>query len=552
MLAELGQQISGALRNLQSATIVDEAVVADCVKAVCRALLLADVQLRVVQEYKQKVTQQINTQLQQHSTSSSSTSTSGGKKKNVTTGGSKAFDAASGTVGPAGPQGDVMAEVYIQAAAAGVNTRRIIQKCVVSELVALVTPEKSPRPLRKGSCNVVMFVGLQGSGKTTTCTKFALYYQRKGWRTALVCADTFRAGAFDQLKQNATKARIPFYGSYTEADPVKIAEEGVAQFREERYDLIVVDTSGRHRQEAALFEEMQQVADAVNPDEIVLVVDSHIGQACFDQAAAFAASVSVGSVIITKLDGHAKGGGALSAVAATGAPIVFLGSGEHFDDFEPFDANSFVSRLLGFGDVGGLMNTLKEVISTEKQQELMERISKGKFTLKDMYDQFQNVLKMGPISKVMSMIPGLGGNLIPKGQEQLAGKKIKRLMCAMDSMTKDELSCEKPFTESRILRVAQGSGTSVEEVKMLLEQHKQFSKMVGRMGKIGLTKEAALQNLSRNPQQLLGKMQAAIDPRILRQMGGAGNMMNLLRELQSADMGDMQEMMRQFSGMGGR
>ncbi|OEH79156.1 signal recognition particle 54 kda [Cyclospora cayetanensis] len=517
VLAELGQQISGALRNLQSATIVDEAVVGECVKSVCRALLLADVQLRVVQDFRRK-----------------------------------AFDAVSGTAGPSGPQGDVMAEVYLQAASAGVNTRRIIQKCVVNELVSLVTPEKTPRPLKKGSCNVVMFVGLQGSGKTTTCTKYALHYQRKGWRTALVCADTFRAGAFDQLKQNATKARIPFYGSYTEADPVKIAEEGVTQFKEERYDLIVVDTSGRHRQEAALFEEMQQVADAVNPDEIVFVVDSHIGQACYDQAAAFSASVSVGSVIITKLDGHAKGGGALSAVAATGAPIIFLGSGEHFDDFEAFDANSFVSRLLGFGDVGGLVNSLKEVISTEKQQELMERIAKGKFTLQDMYDQFQNVLKMGPLSKVMSMIPGLGANLIPKGEERLAARRIKRLTCAMDSMTKEELSCEKPFTDSRMRRVAHGSGTSVAEVKLLLDQHKQFSKMISKMGKVGLTKEAALQNLSRNPQQLLSRMQAAIDPRVLRQMGGAGNVMNILKELQSGEMGDMQEMMRQFGAFGGR
>ncbi|KAL8274579.1 hypothetical protein Esti_001482 [Eimeria stiedai] len=451
VLAELGEQISGALRSLQSATIVDEAVVADCVKAVCRALLLADVQLRVVQDFKRKVTQQINTQLRQQSSSSSSSSGNSSSKKKkgssaAAAGGARAFDATSGTAAPAGPKEDVMAEVYIQAAAAGVNTRRIIQKasafeaaafCCSSELASLVTPERKPRQLRKGTCNVVMFVGLQGSGKTTTCTKFAVHYQRKGWRTALVCADTFRAGAFDQLKQNATKARIPFYGSYTEADPVKIAEEGVAQFKEERYDLVVVDTSGRHRQEAALFEEMQQVAEAVSPDEVVLVVDSHIGQACFDQAAAFAASVPVGSVIITKLDGHAKGGGALSAVAATGAPIIFLGSGEHFDDFEPFDGNSFVSRLLGFGDVGGLMNTLKEVISTEKQQELLERISKGKFTLKDMYNQFQNVLKMGPLSKVISMIPGLGANLIPKGQEHLAGKRIKRLLCAMDSMTKE-------------------------------------------------------------------------------------------------------------------
>lgn len=137
--------------------------------------------------------------------------------------------------------------------------------------------------MKKGKVNVVMFVGLQGCGKTTSCTKFAYYYKRKGWKTALVCADTFRAGAFDQLKQNATKAKIPFYGSYTERDPVVVAEQGVAQFREEKYELIIVDTSGRHKQEAALFEEMQQVSRVVAPDEVVFCMDSSIGQAAKDQ-----------------------------------------------------------------------------------------------------------------------------------------------------------------------------------------------------------------------------------------------------------------------------
>ena len=167
----------------------------------------------------------------------------------------------------------------------------------------------------------------------------------------MVCADTFRAGAYDQLKQNATKLRCPFYGSYTEADPVAIAAEGVAQFRKEKYEVIIVDTSGRHRQEAALFEEMQEIRVAIEPDNVVFVLDATQGQAVHEQATSFHEAIDIGSVVVTKLDGHAKGGGALSAVAATGAPILFLGSGEHFDDFEPFVARSFVSRLLGMGDM---------------------------------------------------------------------------------------------------------------------------------------------------------------------------------------------------------
>lgn len=218
-----------------------------------------------------------------------------------------------------------------------------------------VDPGVEPPKIQKGKPNVIMFVGLQGAGKTTTIAKFANHYLRKGFKCCMVCADTFRAGAYDQLKQNATKLRCPFYGSYTEADPVRIASEGVEQFKKEKYEVIIVDTSGRHRQEEALFEEMQEIRAAVDPQNVIFVLDATQGQAVHEQAESFHEAIDIGSVVITKLDGHAKGGGALSAVAATGAPILFLGSGEHFDDFEPFVAGSFVSRLLGMGDMTGLV-----------------------------------------------------------------------------------------------------------------------------------------------------------------------------------------------------
>merc|ERR1719424_2636087 len=308
------------------------------------------------------------------------------------------------------------------------NKRKLIQKCVVDELVRLVSAERDPFKLKKGRVNIIMFVGLQGSGKTTTATKYAHFYNRKGWKTALVCADTFRAGAFDQLRQNAAKVRIPFYGDYNETDPVKIAEEGVALFRKEKYDLIIVDTSGRHKQESALFEEMKQVEEVCNPDDTVFIMDSHIGQACFEQAKAFRECVTIGSVIVTKLDGHAKGGGALSAVAATGSPIIFLGQGEHFEDFSTFEPQSFVSRLLGMGDLKGLFQTITEAMPLDKQPELLNKISKGKFSIRDLYEQFQNLQKMGPMAQMM-----------PKGAEEEGVKRIKRFMVMMDSCTDAEL-----------------------------------------------------------------------------------------------------------------
>merc|ERR1719158_14244 len=420
----------------------------------------------------------------------------------------------------------------------GTNRRKFIQKCMLEELTTMLSGDKTAYKLKKGKCNVVMFVGLQGSGKTTTCTKYAHLYNRKGWKTALVCCDTFRAGAFDQLKQNATKARIPFYGSYTESDPVKIAEEGVRTFRKEKYELIILDTSGRHKQEQALFDEMQQVHSVVDPDECIFVMDSHIGQACYDQALAFSEAVKIGSVVVTKLDGHAKGGGALSAVAACNAPISFIGTGEHIDEIEAFDAKGFVSRLMGLGDLDSLVGTLSDAISKEKNAEMMERLSSGQFTMRDMYEQLQAVTKMGPIGKVMSMVPGVNTDMLSKGYEQNSVSRIKRFMTIMDSMTGDELDCKRGIKHdepSRVLRLAKGSGTHPVMVMELLAEHRRFEVMFGKMGKAGLMKEGNEKELMRNPQQMARKLQNCMDPTMLNYMGGAQNMVQVMQQLEKTE-----------------
>mmetsp|Transcript_14901 Transcript_14901/g.46920 ORF Transcript_14901/g.46920 Transcript_14901/m.46920 type:complete len:510 (+) Transcript_14901:113-1642(+) len=489
VLGELGTKLTSALQRLNARTVIDDEAIDACLKDIAAALLEADVNVRYVSQLRSCIRNQLKLD---------------------------------------------------EALAAGTNRRRFIQRCVCDELTKLLTPDRKPVKFQKGKSTVVMFVGLQGSGKTTSCTKYAVYYQRKGWKVALVCADTFRAGAFDQLKQNATKVRIPFYGSYTETDPVAIAAEGVDTFRKEKYDLIVVDTSGRHKQEVALFEEMQQVQEAISPEDVVFVMDSHIGQACFDQAKAFAEAVKVGSVIITKLDGHAKGGGALSAVAATNSPVLFIGTGEHFDDFEQFNAQSFVSRLCGLGDISGLVSTINEAMPLDKQPELMGRLSKGMFTLRDMYEQLQYVTKLGSLQKVMSMIPGVNTDMFPQGYEKHGVQRIKRFMTIMDSMTDDELDCKKGTALdkdlSRVIRVAKGSGTHPMAVAELLNEHKRFEKMVGKMGKAGLMKETGdMANLNRNPKQVLQKLQNCVDPWMLQQMGGAQNMLNLMKQMDTMD-----------------
>jgi signal recognition particle subunit SRP54 len=481
VLQELGERIRDALNKLNKSDEIDQKLLNEMVNSLGLALLKADVKIQLVKKVQTNIR-----------------------------------------------------EKFLEIQEETGNKKLMIQRQVVKELQNMLTSKKQPYKMEKGKSNVVMFVGLQGSGKTTTCTKYANFYQKKGWKVGLVCADTFRAGAFDQLKQNATKCRIPFYGSYTEMDPVKIAEEGVTFFKEKKFEIIIVDTSGRHKQEEALFDEMKQVSNAIKPQEIIFVMDSHIGQACHDQALAFKNAVDIGSVIITKLDGHAKGGGALSAVAATESPIIFIGTGEHFDEFEKFNPESFIKRLLGMGDIKGLFEKVQEVYSKETQEKLAKNLSKGIFSLRDMRDQYTSVMKMGPLDKVVNMIPGMS-NLMPEGSEKEASKKMKRYLCMMDSMTDGELDGKNKIDESRIKRIARGSGVTILEVKIMLEEYKRFSKIIERMGGLVKGKGADLANIQRNPGQFMNRLNGVLPQNLINSMGGAGGLMNMMKEFSSLE-----------------
>uniref|UniRef100_A0A914LI06 Signal recognition particle 54 kDa protein n=2 Tax=Meloidogyne TaxID=189290 RepID=A0A914LI06_MELIC len=502
VLADLGRRIRNAIGKLGQATVINEEELNAMLKEVCSALIESDVNVRLVKQLRESVRKAID------------------------------FEEMAG----------------------GVNKRRLIQRSVFQELLKLVDPGVAPYQPVKGKANVIMFVGLQGAGKTTTCTKMAYYYQKKGWKTCLVCADTFRAGAFDQLKQNATKARIPFYGSYSEIDPVIIAANGVEKFKRDGFELIIVDTSGRHKQEAALFEEMLQVSNAIKPDNVIFVMDASIGQACEAQARAFKNCVDIGSVIITKLDGHAKGGGALSAVATTHSSIIFIGTGEHIDDFELFKVKPFLQKLLGMGDIQGLVEKVSEM-GLEDNEELIKRLKQGQFTLRDMYEQFQNIMKMGPFGQIMSMIPGFGSDFLSKGNEQESMARLKKLMTIMDSMADGELDHPKAndlFTKepSRLIRVSKGSGTNINEVKELLSQYKKFADMVKKMGSMkGLFKGNEMNPKNINPNQMtkLNQQMAKImDPRVLHQMGGLAGLQNMMKQVGGGGGG-----MGGLGGMGG-
>ncbi|SMR57238.1 unnamed protein product [Zymoseptoria tritici ST99CH_1E4] len=444
------------------------------------------------------------------------------------------------------------------------NKRRIIQKAVFDALVDIVDPHQKPYEPRKGKSNVIMFVGLQGAGKTTTCTKLARWYQARGFKTCLVCADTFRAGAFDQLKQNATKAKIPYYGSLTQTDPVVVARDGVNQFKKERFEIIIVDTSGRHHQEDALFAEMTEIQSAVQPHQTVMVLDASIGQAAESQSRAFKETADFGAIIITKTDGAAAGGGAISAVAATHTPIIFIGTGEHLLDMEKFNPQSFVSKLLGMGDMQGLMEHVQSLRLDQK--DTMKNITEGKFSVRDLRDQLQNIMKMGPLSKMAGMIPGLSGMMGGMDDEE-GSMKLKRMIYICDSMTVKELDSDgKIFVDqpARMTRVARGSGTSVREVEELLTQQRMMGNMAKKM-------KGGMQNMQ-NAQKVMGggnqKAQMAAMQKRMAAMGqggaggaGAGGMPDIGAMMKMMGGGgggmpnlggmDMQKMMSMLGGGGG-
>ncbi len=327
----------------------------------------------------------------------------------------------------------------------------------------------------------IMMVGLYGQGKTTTCGKLANYFIKKGFTVGLIGADVYRPAALDQLSQLGQKVGAEVYGEPGEKNAAKIVKNGMAAFKDKK--IIIVDTSGRHALEDDLIQELKDIEEAAKPDERVLVLDSQVGQQAGPQAEAFHAAVGVTGVILTKMDGTAKGGGALSAVSKTDARIVFIGTGEHIRDLEPFDANRFISRLLGMGDLSYLAQIAKdEFAGDESVEQASKNMLSGKFTLVDMYQQMAAVTKMGPLQKVMSMLPGMS-NMEDKIDYEESQKRLAQFRVIMDSMTLQEKEQPAIIKGKRIDRIAAGAGVEPKDVRLLLKQYNQSRKMMGTIGK---------------------------------------------------------------------
>lgn len=426
MLEKLSSSLKETIRKIAMAKRIDEKTVDEVVKSIQRALIQADVKISLVKELSSRIkTRAI--------------------KEKMT-----------------------------------LNAREHVIKVVYEELVNIVGKGVNI-PLKSSK---IMVIGLHGSGKTLSCAKLARYFQNKRLKPAVICADVYRPAASDQLRQMCEKIGVPFYDGGGEKLPendknaVDIAASGIDEF--EMHDIKIIDTAGRHALEKDMIEEIEEICEKLNPEYRLLVLDASIGQQAAVQANAFNDAIGVTGVIITKMDGTAKGGGALSAVAETNSGIAFIGTGEKVEDLEKFEPDSFISRLLGMGDIKSLIETAEESFSEE---DIDAEFLKGKFTLKDLYKQLEAMKKMGPLKKIMQMLPlgGLGIDL-DENMYQITEEKMEKFKVIMDSMTEEELNEPKVINKSRMKRIARGSGTETAEVSELFKYHKMMLKMIKSLG----------------------------------------------------------------------
>ncbi len=364
----------------------------------------------------------------------------------------------------------------------GITRREWFVHIVYEELTKLFGGDKKPSVKPGKTPWIILLVGLQGSGKTTTAGKLAYFYKLEGYRVGLVAADTYRPAAYEQLSQLGKQAGVPVYGEPDNKDAVSIARRGVEYFLSKRFDIIIIDTAGRHHKEETLIKEMEEISRAVKPDEVILVIDAAIGQQAYNIAKRFHEATPIGSIIVTKLDGTAKGGGALTAVAVTGARIKFIGTGEKLDELEIFHPPRFVGRILGIGDLEGLIEKVKRAKIELTEKDVEEMLS-GKINMRLVYKQLMSLRKMGPLRKILQMIPGLSLKMPIEIEAGKAEERIKKWLAIINSMTYEELDKPEIIDRRRMRRIAMGAGVKTEDVKELLRQYEAMKKLMKQLRK---------------------------------------------------------------------
>lgn len=417
----LGETLRNALESLRKATVLDKDAIKEAVKEIQRALIASDVEVSLVLELSKKIE-----------------------------------------------------DLSFREPPKGLTRREHIIKSTYDSLTELLGGKrKSPENPKK-----ILLVGLFGSGKTTSTAKLAKYYMKRGKKVGVIAGDTFRPAAFEQLQQLSEKTAIPFYGDKKEKDAAKVVATGLKQFKD--YDLVIADSAGRDALDKDLVLEIKRIHAALKPDETWLVLSADIGQIAKKQAKAFHEAVGVNGVMITKIDGSAKGGGALAACKETNSSVYFIGTGEKIDDIEEFNAQRYLGRIMGYGDLEALLEKAREI--SEEEVLSPEDIFEGNFNLRIFYQQLKAARKIGPLSKIAEMV-GLKMQ-IPQEQLDIGEEKLEGFKFMMDSMTAEELEDPELLSSARIGRVAKGSGKTDAEVRELIKQYKQMKNMFKKFKKM--------------------------------------------------------------------
>jgi signal recognition particle subunit SRP54 len=358
-----------------------------------------------------------------------------------------------------------------------------VVRIVRDEMLALFGDAQGGLPPAEARPRVVMLLGLQGSGKTTTSAKLGRWLTKQGRHPLLVSTDVRRPAAIQQLAVVARQAGVRVHDPAGEMDPVKRAAGALAAAKNGGFDVVIVDTAGRLHIDDELMDELQAIKAAVSPVDQLFVADAMTGQDAIKSAGEFNRRIGVTGVVLTKMDGDARGGAALSVVSVVGVPIAFVGSGERLQDLEPFHADRVVSRVLGMGDVLSLIEKAEEAVSMEDAAKLEEKIRRDDFTLEDFRDQLRTIRKMGPLEQILGMLPGFGAmKELQQQKDQIDERQMRRVEAIINSMTDKERRNHQLINGQRRKRIAKGSGTSVEEVNKLLKQFVQMQKMLKQLG----------------------------------------------------------------------
>jgi len=430
VLDKLGSALKSGIKKISSAIFVDKKLVDAIIKDIQRALIEADVNVELVFALSQKI-----------------------KKL--------AYDENI----------------------KGIEKKEQLVKLIHDEIASLLGNKKELDLPKKAS---IMFLGLYGAGKTTTIAKLGFYYSKRGRKVALLGLDTQRPAAMDQLEQMAKKAKLPAFIDKKEKDPIKIIKQYETELK--KYDLILIDTAGRDGLNKELIKEIEKLNKKLKPDFRILVMPADIGQTAKTQTQEFQKALSIDGVIITRMDGTSKAGGALTACAETKAPVFFIGVGEQIHEIETFDPESFIQRLLGMGNLEALLEHVKSATDEKQQKRIEERMQEGKFTLLDLYSQLEQMNKMGSMDKLIGMVPGMNAAKVPKDMLAKQEGKMKHWKNAISSMTEEEIENPEILEKqtSRIQRIAKGSGTTTTEIRELLKQYKMIKDMMGMSSVEGL------------------------------------------------------------------